>query len=59
MTQSGCRTMAVHFKVLMSDGCGKTFACWAEYNVDYVARIPLTERERGILRGAKQSGTGT
>ena len=34
----------------MCDGCGKEFKCFAEHSVDYVALVPLTEREKDILR---------
>jgi len=31
------------------DDCGKEFICYAEYSVDYIAKVPLTDREKAIL----------
>ncbi len=33
------------------DECGKAFVCYAEHSVDYIAKVPLTDREKAIVRG--------
>ena len=30
-------------------GCEKEFICYAEHSVDYIAQVPLTDREKAIL----------
>ena len=30
------------------DGCGKTFMCYAEHSVEYIAQVPLTDREKAM-----------
>ena len=43
-----CNTEEV--RRLECDGCGKEFICFAEHSVDYIALVPLTDREKSILR---------
>ncbi len=37
--------------LVFCDECDNQFVCYAEHSVDYIAKVPLTDREKAIVRG--------